>query len=320
MEFTLDLLDRFDDQRILVLGDVMLDRYVWGSVDRISPEAPVQIVRTVRQTSTPGGAGNTARNVVALGAKAMVVGVVGDDEAGWKLAEGLEADGIEFRPLSDGRPTTVKTRILARNQQLLRIDEEEPTPLSTETEERLLALLCEEAPRFDVVIASDYAKGVITPRVMTLLAEHFNIVTVDPAPEHVDLYRDVTLLTPNHVEASRAAGIPERDESDLMQIGSALVERTRSGILITRAEKGMMLFPVAGDPIHVPTDAQEVVDTVGAGDTVISAATVALAAGASLEQAVRFANLAAGIVVAKVGTAVVTPDEIRTRVRWLTGA
>lgn len=317
MASTLDLLERISGRRVLVVGDVMLDRYIWGVVDRISPEAPVQILRVVRETWTPGGAGNTARNVVALGGQAAVVGITGDDDAGAKVHEGLEAAGIEFRRLSDGRPTTVKTRLEARNQQLLRMDHEASGPMSAEMEQTLLDLLGQEAERFEVVIVSDYAKGVITPRVMEFVADRFPIVAVDPTPEHIDWYRDVTLLTPNHVEASQAAGIPERDEDDLLRIGAALVDRTRSGILVTRAEKGMMLFSVDANPVHVPTDAQEVVDAVGAGDTVISAATLGLAAGAGLEEAVRLANLAAGIVVAKVGTAVVTPDEIRERLRWM---
>ncbi len=314
MHFILELLERFARQRVLVLGDVMLDRYIWGIVDRISPEAPVQILRVVRETWTPGGAGNTARNVVALAGQAAVIGVTGDDESGAKIADALAREGIELHRIADGRRTTVKTRIEARNQQLMRIDREDPEPVSPETEERLLAVLTEQAERFDVVIVSDYAKGVVTPRIMELVASRFSIVTVDPTPEHIDWYRDVTLLTPNHLEASQAAGIAERDEGDLERIGAALVERTRSGVLITRGEKGMALFPIDGGPVYVPTQAQEVVDAVGAGDTVISAATLALAAGADLEQAVRLSNLAAGVVVAKVGTATVTPDEVRARI------
>ncbi|MBN1345703.1 MAG: bifunctional hydroxymethylpyrimidine kinase/phosphomethylpyrimidine kinase [Phycisphaerae bacterium] len=319
MRFAVDLLERFPSQRILVLGDVMLDRYIWGQVDRISPEAPVQVLRVMRETWTPGGAGNTARNVVALGGRAMVVGMVGEDDAGRRVRDSLQAEGIDFRGLSNGRQTTVKTRLLARNQQLLRLDREDTSPVSAGTEEGLLGVLREEAERFDVVIVSDYAKGVVTQRVMRFVTEHFRIVTVDPVPAHVDWYRDVTLLTPNHLEASAAAGIAEGSEDDLMRIGATLVQRTRSGVLVTRGEKGMTLFPVEGTPIHVPTDAQEVVDAVGAGDTVISAATLALSAGGELDQAVRFANLAAGIVVAKVGTATVAPDEIRARARLKEG-
>jgi len=311
MRFALDLLERFCERRILVVGDVMVDRYIWGIVDRISPEAPVQIVRVARESWAPGGAGNTACNVAALGGQATVVGIVGRDDAGKKLQAGLTDAGIAFRQLFDDRRTTVKTRIEARNQQILRIDREEVTPPSAETEAALVEVLRSEAENFDAVIVSDYAKGVVTPDVMALLAELYPIVTVDPTPDHVDWYRGVSLITPNHVEASAAAGIPERD---LDRIGRALVDRTGAGILITRGENGMMLFPASGDPIAVPTDAQEVIDAVGAGDTVISVATLALASGASFEQAVRLSNLAAGIVVAKVGTATVSPDEIRARI------
>ncbi len=317
MALPTDLLDRLAEQRVLVVGDVMLDEYVWGKVDRISPEAPVQILQVDRETSVPGGAANTARNVVALGGRATVVGITGDDGAARRIREGLESDGIAFRNLVNGRPTTVKTRILARNQQLIRIDREKTTPLPAEIEHGLIEILESVGPEFETVVVSDYAKGVVTPGVMAHLAEHFRTVAVDPSPRHIDWYKGVTLLTPNHFEASQAAGIPEESEDDLLRIGAALVGRTRSGLLVTRAEKGMMLFPLDGEPLNVPTDAQEVVDTVGAGDTVIAAVALCLAAGASLEEAVRFANLAAGIVVAKVGTAVAHPDEIRTRLKWL---
>jgi len=317
MDFAIETLDRFLDLHILVLGDVMLDRYIWGDVRRISPEAPVQIVRIVRESATPGGAGNTAHNVVALDAIAKVVGIVGEDEAGRALREGLSALAIDHTLLSDGRPTTVKTRIVARNQQLLRIDREEAEPPSDAVERKLIDILRREAKEFDALIVSDYAKGVVTGRVMDAVAGKFKIVTVDPSPENFHLYHDVTLLTPNHIQASRAAGIPEWSEEDLIRIGEDLVRRTRSGLLITRGEKGMTFFPVEGAPFHVPTDAQEVVDVVGAGDTVISAVTLGLAAGAGMEPAIRLSNIAAGIVVAKVGTAVASRDEIRTRIRAL---
>lgn len=314
-----DLLDRIAGKRILIAGDCMLDRYIWGEVERISPEAPVQVVRVAGTSSTPGGAGNTARNVVALGARATVVGLAGGDEAGEALRRGLEDAGIEACLLSDGRPTTVKTRVVARNQQLLRIDQEDPSPVTGAVERKLLELIDAEGSRFDAAIISDYAKGVVSARVVERAVRTIPIVAVDPTPDHVDRYRGATLLTPNHVEASRAAGILERDEEDLGRIGRALVRRTGSAILITRGEKGMMLFPAAGDPIRVPTVAQEVVDVVGAGDTVVAVATLALAAGAPLEEAVRLANEAAGIVVSKVGTAVATSEELRARLRRPTG-
>ncbi|MBN1421685.1 MAG: bifunctional hydroxymethylpyrimidine kinase/phosphomethylpyrimidine kinase [Planctomycetes bacterium] len=317
MDFAVETLDRFPGQRILVLGDAMLDRYIWGDVSRISPEAPVQIVRIVRESETPGGAGNTAHNVVALDARAKVVGIAGEDEAGRALRTRLDVLGIEHRFVPDARPTTVKTRILARNQQLLRIDSEEPEAAAEAVERKLIDILREEAKHFEALIISDYAKGVVSGRVMEAVAGKFRIVTVDPAPENFRLYRDVTLLTPNHLEASRAAGVDERTEEDLLRIGEELVRRTRSGILITRGEKGMTFFQAGGAPLHVPTDAQEVIDVVGAGDTVISAVTLALAAGAGVEPAIRLSNVAAGIVVAKVGTAVASRDEIRARIRAL---
>jgi len=311
------IIDRFADQSILVVGDLMLDRYIWGNVEQISPEAPVQVLAVDRESAVPGGSGNTAHNIVALGARAAVVGLIGDDEAGAQLRERLAADGVELHALANGRPTTVKTRLVARNQQLMRIDHEQTSPLSDDTEGKLLAVVDGLADRFDAVIVSDYAKGVVTPQLMQHVAARFKIAAVDPVPGHFDLYHDLTLLTPNHVEASRAAGIPERDEADLVRIGAALVERTQSNLLITRGEKGMALFSVGGEPILVGTDAQEVIDVVGAGDTVIAAATLSMAAGADLLLAVRLANLAAGIVVAKVGTAVATQDELRSRLAAL---
>ncbi len=313
MQFAADLLDRFDGQRILVIGDVMLDRYIWGAVDRVSPEAPVQILRVKDETWTAGGAGNTARNVVALGGEAAVLGLLGDDPAGERARACLHAEGIAFCGVSGGRQTTVKTRILARNQQLMRIDREEEAPLGEGTEGELIEQVRALADRFEMVIVSDYAKGVVTPGLMAEVIERFGFVTVDPVPRHIGRYRGVTLLTPNHVEASAAAGMPEESEADLIRIGARLVQRTQANVLITRGEKGMALFPLDAEPVFVPTDAQEVIDAVGAGDTVISAMTLALAAGATYAQAVRLANLAAGIVVAKVGTATVTRDEIRER-------
>lgn len=317
MHAAAELLDQFTQQRILVVGDVMLDRYIWGTVDRVSPEAPVQILRVRDETWTAGGAGNTARNVVALGGQATVLGLLVDDTAGERVRACLGSDGIAFHGVSGGRQTTVKTRVLARNQQLMRIDREDEAPLDERAEGELLEHVRGLADQFDVAIVSDYAKGVITPRVMAELIERFRMVTVDPVPRHTDWYRGATLLTPNHVEAAAAAGMPEESEADLVRIGARLVQRTRSNVLVTRGEKGMALFPLDGDPVLVPTDAQEVVDAVGAGDTVISAVTLALAAGAPQEQAVRLANLAAGIVVAKVGTATVSPGEILERINRL---
>jgi D-beta-D-heptose 7-phosphate kinase/D-beta-D-heptose 1-phosphate adenosyltransferase len=311
-----NIVARFPEQQVLVLGDLMVDAYVWGSVSRLSPEAPVPVVEVRSESVRLGGAANVAANVRALGGRAMLVGVVGDDQPGERLVEQLEAVGIK----GDGvvvdrtRPTTVKTRVVAGSQQVVRFDRESMQELSREAAGRVLERAAERLREAAVVLVSDYAKGVITRRVAAQLlpaARRLNKrVVVDPKVEHFTLYRGATVVTPNHHEASAFARAPIRDGRELERVGRAL--RRRLGVravVVTRGDQGMTLFEQAG-VTHIPAVAKEVYDVTGAGDTVIAALGLALASGASLRQAAVIANHAAGVVVGKVGTATVSRQEL----------
>jgi D-beta-D-heptose 7-phosphate kinase/D-beta-D-heptose 1-phosphate adenosyltransferase len=309
---------RFRGRRVLVVGDLMLDQYIRGSVSRISPEAPVPVVRVTGESHIPGGAGNVVSNLADLGAIVAVVGVVGEDEAGRRLLEqfrgrGADVDGV---CVDAERQTTQKCRVVAERQQAIRYDRETVGPLSHSTETRLLASLSDELSRAEAVILSDYGKGVIGPRLLSRAipaARRRGIpVTVDPKPEHFRRYRGVTCVTPNTNEAwacMRREPKPGAEAVDALGADILKTLRSRS-VLITRGPDGMSLFEAHGKVTHIPTVAREVFDVSGAGDTVISTLTLALAAGASLPRAAVLANQAAGIVVAKLGTATTDPDEL----------
>jgi rfaE bifunctional protein kinase chain/domain len=301
---------RITAARLLVVGDVMLDRYWFGEVSRISPEAPVPVVKVDRMEARPGGAANVARNVAALRAGVELLSVIGADEPGATLEALLGNEGIPASLQRDaGVTTTVKLRVIGRQQQLLRIDFE--TWPSHETLAAKLADFEQRLPSSDVVILSDYGKGGLThiERMIALAREQGKTVLVDPKGEDYIRYRGATLLTPNRAEFRQVVG-RWRDEAEL----EAKAQRLRSeldlaALLVTRSEDGMSLFEASGC-LHVPTVAREVYDVSGAGDTVIATLGVMLAAGSSLEEAVRCANRAAGIVVGKLGTAVATPEEL----------
>jgi rfaE bifunctional protein kinase chain/domain len=288
--------------RVLVVGDVMLDRYWFGEVSRISPEAPVPVVRVSRMEERPGGAANVARNVAALGAQARLLAVVGDDEPAASLCRLLDAERVDARLTRDATlQTTVKLRVIGRQQQLLRIDFENLP--AADFEAQLAAA--------DVVILSDYAKGALThvERMIGAARAAGKPVLVDPKGDDYERYRHATLLTPNRGEFREVAG-SWKSEQDLAARAQRLRESLDIGaLLVTRSEEGMTLFQ-AGEVLHVPTVAQEVYDVSGAGDTVIATLGVMVAAGLDLTDAVRWANKAAGIVVGKLGTAVVHPDEL----------
>ncbi|MBI4371179.1 MAG: D-glycero-beta-D-manno-heptose-7-phosphate kinase [Elusimicrobia bacterium] len=309
---------RFDGRRILVVGDLMLDRYVRGSVSRISPEAPVPVVRVTEESVIPGGAGNVASNLAALGAQVAVVGVVGKDEAGRRLLEhfGDHGANVEGVCADSRRATTQKCRVVAERQQVVRFDRETTEPLAAATEKRLLAGLAVQLARAQAVVISDYGKGVVGPR---LLAAAINgarrrgiPLTVDPKPEHFRRYRGVTGVTPNTAEAWACMGrAPRGGEAALTALGRGILAALRSRfVLITRGAEGMSLFEPGGRAVHIPTRAREVFDVSGAGDTVIAALTLALAAGAPPRRAAALSNYAAGIVVGKLGTATTTPEEL----------
>ncbi len=296
--------------RVLVVGDVMLDRYWFGEVERISPEAPVPVVKVVRTEERPGGAANVARNVAALRARASLLSVTGDDEAGASLTRLLAAEGIRTSFHRDpALPTTVKLRVIGRQQQLLRIDFE--TAPSHEILAGKLADFERLLPEADVVILSDYGKGGLAHIATMIGAARAagKTVLVDPKGEEWDKYRGATLITPNRSEFRQVVG-RWRDDAELEVKAEALrASLALDALLVTRSEDGMSLF-TAGRADHIPARAREVYDVSGAGDTVIATLGVLLAAGATLAAAVRIANEAAGVVVGKLGTATVTPDEL----------
>jgi len=296
--------------KILVIGDVMLDRYWFGEVERISPEAPVPVVRVARREDRLGGAANVARNIVALGAGAALMGLVGNDEAGEKIALLAGQEGIQARLVTDARMhTTLKMRVLGRQQQLLRVDfEEQPGDGGLDA---LMAGARAAMAGCDVVVLSDYSKGCLS-RVEDLIAlarEAGLPVLVDPKGHDYARYRGATIITPNRAEMAQAVGA-WTDESDLERRAQALRQELRlDALLITRSEQGMTLFS-AGGRHHIDAQAHEVFDVSGAGDTVLATLAVARASGLSWEAAVGWANRAGGIVVGKLGTSVVTAGEL----------
>jgi D-beta-D-heptose 7-phosphate kinase/D-beta-D-heptose 1-phosphate adenosyltransferase len=314
---------RFRGRRVLVVGDLMLDQYIRGSVSRISPEAPVPVVRVTGESFIPGGAGNVVSNLAALGAAVSVVGVVGDDEAGRRLLDQFRGRGagVEGVCVAVERLTTQKCRVVAERQQAIRYDRETTGPLAHATETRLLASLAEELPKADAVILSDYGKGVIGPRLLAAAipgARRRRIpITVDPKPEHFRRYKGITCVTPNTAEAwACMRREPQPGSAAIEALGREILKTLHSrSVLITRGADGMSLFEERGRVTHIPTVAREVFDVSGAGDTVISTLTLALAAGASLSRAAVLSNHAAGIVVAKLGTATTDPAELSEALR-----
>ncbi|MDR1398197.1 MAG: D-glycero-beta-D-manno-heptose-7-phosphate kinase [Desulfarculales bacterium] len=300
---------RFSSLRILVLGDVMLDRFIWGTVKRISPEAPVPVVEVSGETVMLGGAGNVLRNLITLGARADLCGVVGKDGSAVRIKELVRALKADVLGLTEDpeRPSTVKTRVIAHSQQLVRIDQENRAPLSRALTERLWEYLEKALPAADAVIVSDYAKGVVSAPLMARLSGAYSgIISVDPKVENLSFFRGATVITPNHLEAAAGAGV-SLDEPDYVErAGRLLLARLGAqAVLITQGEQGMSLF-CGETKIHIPTTAQQVYDVTGAGDTVIGVLTLGLAAGLSLEEAAWLANRAAGIVVGEVGTSAIS--------------
>jgi len=311
------LFARASNLRCLVVGDLMLDEYLWGKADRISPEAPVQVVDVLREDLRLGGAGNVANNLAALGCQVSVASVVGEDENGWTLLKAFNRQGIETLGIlqEPSRRTGRKTRVLATNQQIVRIDRESREPLSTSIEKKLCDWLQTHLAGFDVVLISDYLKGVLTHQVLRTVisaAQKRRIpVLVDPKGNDYRKYRGATCLTPNRKEAEAASGIPIRCLATLQEAASALMTMAElNNLLITRSEEGMSLFCGNGETVHIPTVAREVFDVTGAGDTVLALLACGVAGGLDLAEAARLANVAAGIAVAKLGTSTVTPTEI----------
>ena len=313
-----ELLGKMADRKIVVLGDVMLDEFLWGEVTRISPEAPVPVVDIHRESTHLGGAANVLASVIALGAQACVVGVVGDDFAGERIRSSvsdkssLQTGGALV--IDNSRPTTIKTRIIAQHQMVVRADREHRTVVNGQTEDLIISAIKAALEGAHALVVSDYDKGVVTPRILAEvlpLAYGRMPVLIDPKLRNLDAYRPATLITPNHHEALRMAGLEEDSDEGLKMAARAIRGRLNcDAVLITRGDRGMMLVEGDHDAINVQTAAREVFDVTGAGDTVIATLAAALAAGASMAEAAVLANQAAGIVVGKLGTATATAAEV----------
>lgn len=312
----------FKKARVLVIGDLILDEFIWGDVSRISPEAPVPVVWVRRESFMPGGASNVANNLRSLGARTFIAGVIGDDERGAILKSELEQKGVDTCGvmIDESRPTTLKTRVVAHHQQVVRIDKEKKDALNDIMISKITGYAKKIIDDIDAVIIEDYGKGVITPKLLKALVplakSHNKIISVDPKEEHLKYYQGITLITPNNHEASKAVGFEIKDDDTLKRAGQAMLKKFKCKIaLITLGENGMAVFQNKKPMEQIPTVAQEVFDVSGAGDTVIACYTLALASGADPVQAAYISNCAAGIVVGKVGIAVVSQNELVDRIK-----
>ncbi|HTY46023.1 MAG TPA: D-glycero-beta-D-manno-heptose-7-phosphate kinase [Patescibacteria group bacterium] len=330
------IINRFHKAKILVVGDLILDEYIWGSVDRISPEAPVPVMWAKKRTHVPGGAANVAHNICALGGNVCLVGVIGDDKNAEILASELKKRSIPAGGLfvAAGRHTTVKTRIIAGHQQVVRVDWEHTDSLPRQLNEKICAFVQRHIDKFDAVIIEDYGKGVINPELLKGLIDFVHArkkaVTVDPKEDHFQYYRGVTTITPNRKELENAIrNLKIKDTTNRFRVntdrlftdkdielaaGQIMSYLGLESILVTLGEQGMRLFENNGRITHIPTVAQEVFDVSGAGDTVVATFTLAAACGATKLEAAHLANFAAGIVVSKVGTAVTNPQELKEKI------
>jgi rfaE bifunctional protein kinase chain/domain len=311
------LFTRFGRVTILVVGDLMLDRFVWGSVSRISPEAPVPVVEVTSQSDMPGGAANVVKNLCVLGTKACVCGVIGKDYIGRALTDKLTHNSIHLGGLivDRRRATTLKTRIIAHSQQVVRVDTEDKAEVGGRLIARLLAYVKSIIGNIDAIIIEDYGKGMITQQLVSGLialgTQHGKIIAVDPKKGRAMDYQGCTVITPNREEALWMAGAGSGEAYNINAVGSQLLTRwSCEGLLITLGEQGMILFQAGKRSLTIPTTAREVYDVSGAGDTVISSFTAALAAGADMKEAALVANYAAGVVVGKVGTGTASRREI----------
>ncbi len=318
------LLQSFDARKILVIGDLMLDEFIWGNVRRISPEAPVPVVEVVRQSYFPGGSANVARNLREFSGHVSVMGLVGTCAHAAQLRKLLAEHHINIDHLQEDPDyqTIVKTRIIAGHQQVVRVDREKQVSLTPLQADRVVQRIGETLPNLDAIIFEDYGKGLLrqelVDRIIAMAKKTGVVITVDPNPNNRLNWHSVTAITPNRSEAFAAAGRPWSDpvdpvekDTELFEVGKTLLEKWETqNLLITLGEQGMMLFRPGQAPFHIPTRAREVFDVSGAGDTAIALFTLALAAGATPPEAADISNHASGIVVGKLGTAVVTRDEL----------
>jgi len=316
-----ELLTSVRSKNIAVIGDVMIDRYIWGSVNRISPEAPVPVVEVESESARTGGAANVANNITSLGAKAFLIGVVGNDYSGKEFRSILEQQGTSAEGIvtDDARPTTVKTRVIAHNQHVVRIDSEEKKDVNEAVQQKIFSVLERHIQELDAIIIEDYNKGVVVTslirRIIDLANTHKKIVTIDPKFHNFFEYTNVTVFKPNKKETEEALGMKLRTDEEVIAAGKTLLQRLNAEtVLLTRSEQGMSLFEKTGSVVHIPTKARKVADVSGAGDTVIATLTAMIASGASFVEAATLANYAGGIVCGEVGIIPIEPRTLRTSV------
>ncbi|MDO9514659.1 MAG: D-glycero-beta-D-manno-heptose-7-phosphate kinase [Syntrophales bacterium] len=314
----LEIVDRFHRSKVLVVGDIMVDQFIWGKVSRISPEAPVPVVKVTSENLLLGGCTNVLNNVFSMGGKVAISGIVGSDTMGTWLMDTLQEMNIDTAGVivEQGRPTIVKTRVIAHNQQVVRFDREDKSPITQDSLQRIIAYIESMEDDLGAVIISDYNKGVFSEQLVREIREITTkrgiILCIDPKQSDFSLYRGCDLITPNYQETERALGREIESRDDLIKGGAALMKDFDFGsLLVTMGEAGMSLFERNGAVTHIPTVAREVFDVTGAGDTVIGVLALCVAAGATFTEAAVLANHAAGIAVGKVGTAPVYRDELK---------
>ena len=313
-----ECVDEFSEAKVLVIGDIIMDEYVWGDVSRISPEAPVPVVQVTRETKMLGGAANVIHNMVTLGAKPALCGIVGEDQTGKEILHkmnniGLNTDGIV---IEQGRTTSIKTRVVARNQQVVRFDRENRTNMKPESTKKLLNFIEKNLDGLNAIVVADYGKGVISASLMEALKKLVQgssvMIAVDPKTGNFEYYQGVDVITPNHHEAEAFCRFEIIDEETLARAGKQILhELDCRSVLITQGKDGMTLFESGGEINHIPTVAKKVFDVTGAGDTVISTFSLALASGLDLKSAAILSNFAAGLVVGEVGTSTVSAEELK---------
>jgi len=316
----INVLEQFKNKKILVIGDIMLDKYIWGNVSRLSPEAPVQVVKVDKESYAPGGAANVANNVAALNGTTYMIGLTGYDQANDTLLAELSkrkinTDGIL---VENNKPTTQKVRVIGKGQQLVRFDYENSGYIDEGKEKKIYDFVLKRIQNIDAIIISDYAKGVITQNLsenlIKLANEKKKIIIVDPKPIHKEFYKNATLITPNNKEICEMLNLDEENDKDIIHGGKKLSDYLKTSLIITKGEKGMIIFEKENEITNIPTKAKEVFDIAGAGDTVVATLALALASNATLKEAAILANYAAGITVGKIGTTTVSVEEIRKEI------
>lgn len=318
--FLKECIERFSEAKILVIGDIIMDEYIWGDVSRISPEAPVPVVDVNSETKMLGGAANVIRNIASLGARPVLCGVVGQDPTGQEIFASIEGLGLTTQGIvtEQGRHTSIKTRIVAHNQQVVRFDRETRKDISPESEDSILQFIRKNLESIDAIVVSDYGKGVVSASLMKGLRQLVRssagsiIIAVDPKTGNFEYYHGVNVITPNHHEAGTFCRFDIVDEETLVRAGRHMLEELNCrSVLVTQGKDGMTLFEDCGEITHIPTVAQKVFDVTGAGDTVISAFSLGLSCGMDLRSAAIISNVAAGIVVGEVGTSVVRAEDLK---------